>query len=201
MSEENALDIPEGIVFRVKDSDNHSGLVGNLCRRLTEDDLKLNQNFPHALYLNDSDNVAMLYVTESGEPQLDGNTLYNGMNYDYFALADLEEVKEEMLNPIIKECLENNIPVELNLDGYVIRGFAKSGHATMSYVTNENGEYLLWLRYDTTETINNFQDLAWICFQRDRQYNNGWDWPDVFIKFGWLEKKTEIKTTYAIKEW
>lgn len=104
------------------------------------------------------------------------------------------------MNEIIKKCLENNIHVELSLDGYVIHGFAKSGQGVMSFEPDEDGCYTLYLRYNTVEKVDCFEDLVSICYRWCDSYQSrgyGWDWLDVFVEYGYLKPVTKTTTEYV----
>jgi hypothetical protein len=118
----------------------------------------------------------------------------------WLRLFNVKEIEMSNLNEIIRQCLYQGIPVELCLhpesaDGiaYVVYGFAKSGEAKV--FKSVSGDICVHLRYDTKETIHNFEDLAFICKQwcieyEARGYSVGC-WEQAFKNLGWITEKTE----------
>jgi hypothetical protein len=104
------------------------------------------------------------------------------------------------IKEIIRQCLFEGISVDIclepeSVDGiaYLVQGFAKSGEAKV--FESINGNIRVKLRYDTNETIEDFEDLARICQRwcsdyEARGYGVGC-WERAFKKLGWLTEKVE----------
>lgn len=102
---------------------------------------------------------------------------------------------------IIKECLKRKIYVSdvcLAENGnlaYSINGFSKSGTAEIYQDVNI---VVCKTRYDTIDYIDNFENLALIAFQWNKNYADtyGWDssWLPIFEEYGWVKIIKEQKT-------
>ena len=103
-------------------------------------------------------------------------------------------------NEIIAQCLKRDINVQLSKDGYEIFGFAKAGKAILPFFPNKDGEYVMSLRYNTTEVVRTFEDVVRICFDWCDRYSDrgyGWDWADTFVELGLLKKEVTSTTIYT----
>jgi len=111
-----------------------------------------------------------------------------------------QDWKEKTMNQIIKQLLENKIPVELFLTesgevGYRVGGFYKSG--TVDLVPNGDG-FIAHQRYNKTAKINDISDLVFLnhdWWQMSKNRYEGWAEPDsrwlsLLVKYD-LVKVTE----------
>jgi len=112
---------------------------------------------------------------------------------------------KEVLNSIIQECAENNVPISIFKDKskgtyYEVSGFSKSGIATL-YISD--GKIICETRYDTIDEIENFHELSLIAFEwymnyKDRTLfeNPANYWAEYWVKKGLMKK--ELVTIYSL---
>lgn len=110
-----------------------------------------------------------------------------------------------MIEEIIKELLENNISVELELYGnkiaYKVSGFYKSD--TVLLVPEEESITCI-ARYAEEDNVYNIEDLLYInkkWWERSKDRYAGWinpdsNWVNLYIKYGILKKVTKEVTEY-----
>lgn len=105
----------------------------------------------------------------------------------------------EKINEFIKNLLDKKIPItgvsivpDLDVIGYDVPGFSKSGHVTLF---ESKGQIYASARYNETTEINNFDDLIslawdWYVRYKDRPPFENPDsiWTPYFIEKGWIKK-------------
>lgn len=117
-----------------------------------------------------------------------------GMEFDKNVQMNIYEIADI--------CVERNIPVEyLGKEGFSISGFSKSGNVTLKL--NSEGKIECHQRYNEIDIIESFEDLACIALKWFNNYKNrspfehpDYYWRDVFVEYGWLKVKEEVKITY-----
>ena len=112
---------------------------------------------------------------------------------------------KNILNSIIEECAERNIPVNISKHSsgkicYEIHGFSKSGTATL-YI-NKN-KIICETRYDNKEEIDSFYDLSLVALEWYMNYKdrNPFEHPAEYWAEYWVEKelmKKEVQIIYKL---
>jgi hypothetical protein len=113
---------------------------------------------------------------------------------------------KSVLNSIIEECVERNIPVQISKHSsgkicHEINGFSKSGIAQI-YI--DKGKIICETRYDTLDEIESFHELALVAFEWYMNYRNRnpFENPEEYWAEYWVEKglmKKETRVVYVLK--
>lgn len=115
--------------------------------------------------------------------------------------------KYNTLLEVVKECVKNGITVEIYYRpeeafgdlAFRVNGFAKSGQALV-FVSKETGNIEAHQRYAQVDFIDNFEDLAALCFSWCTLYDDyGFgEWAQVFSERGWIKLKSTRSEKWEI---
>lgn len=113
-----------------------------------------------------------------------------------------EKFLKTLANPLLQECLENNLEFTISKNGIKFDGFYKSNTVTLT--PNEDGSFTAVARYGEKDNIRELLDLVSLNYewwQKSKDRHDGWASPDpkwvaLLIKHGLVQAKTETVTRY-----